>query len=230
MVFTDPKHLTNWVLTDNEPALDEGKPTCERCKKSGYACAGYSTGLQFINTSTAPFNQPTSNQSSAPIQLVGNTPVRVVPRIRTAELPMELSLAAFQSEVCTAFMLHNFVWKTYGNGWLEPAAQELLDQLSTQAVRALSGIFFGIFHHKEDIQLQACLHYGKVLAQLRMRLAEPSGEGVERMIIPVLVLLMHAVSQLSLRVSKVVWFGLVYRGADGSCSHTKKIKRPQSRM
>lgn len=81
-------------------------------------------------------------------------------------------------------------------GWLEPAAQEQLDPLSTQSIRALSNIFFGMSYHQEDIQLQACLHYGKALKQLRGGLADPRKPGIENLIIPVLILLMHAVSYI----------------------------------
>ncbi|KAF2120760.1 hypothetical protein BDV96DRAFT_641417 [Lophiotrema nucula] len=167
---------------------DEAKPTCERCKKSGYVCAGYNTSLHFVNTSTVPF-QPKPNQSTA---YVGETPVRVVPRIRTTEpVPPELSLVAFKQDVCISFLLHNFVWRTYGKGWLENAAGKL-DKLSEQAVRALSNSFFGMHNRQEDIQLQGAMQYGKALSLLRPALSDPRKPGIENLLIPVLILIMHA--------------------------------------
>lgn len=172
---------------------DEGKPICKRCEKSGYACGGYKPTLQFINASTAPL---ASQKLKAPqaVAYVGNTPITVVPRMRNAALPTELSLIAFQPEVCLSFLMHNFVWRTYGHGWLEHAAQERLDLVSTQAVRGLSNIFFGISNRQESIQIQACLQYGEALKGLRGGLEDLKRDGVENFLIPILLLLMHAVS------------------------------------
>ncbi|KAF2869977.1 hypothetical protein BDV95DRAFT_620481 [Massariosphaeria phaeospora] len=170
---------------------DEGKPRCRKCDKSGYACGGYKTDLQFVNTSTAPLPKE-PDQSSSKTTYINNTPVRVVPRIRTATVPTGLSLIAFQSDVCLSYMLQNFVWRTYGTGWLEPAAQKSLDSLSSQAVTALSSSFFGVSHHQEDIQLTGSMQYGNVLGRLRPALADPRKPGFESLIIPILILLMHA--------------------------------------
>lgn len=156
-------------------------------------CAGYDTGIHFVNTLTTKF-QGGEDQSAAEVQYVRNVPVKVVPRIRTAAVPPELSLVAFQSNVCLSFMFSNFVWRTYGHGWLEPAAVKQLDSLSSQAVKALSSIFFGIQHHQEDLQLRGSMQYGKAITLLRPALSDPTNPGIENLIIPVLILLMHAVS------------------------------------
>ncbi|KAF2735449.1 hypothetical protein EJ04DRAFT_576098 [Polyplosphaeria fusca] len=168
---------------------DERKPSCQRCEKSGYVCAGYEKRIHFINKSTAKF-QDAQDEPSSTI-LINNAPVKVVPRMRTVAVPQELSLAAFRNDVCISFLMHNFVWRTYGKGWLEPAAGKL-DDLSNQSIRALSALFFGISHKQEDIQMVGALRYGKALGLLRPALSDPRKPGVEKLIIPILLMLMHA--------------------------------------
>lgn len=176
---------------------DEGKPTCKRCEKSGYACAGYDTGIHFINTSTAPIR---AEKNTSTVKYIRSTPVTVVPRMRPATtIPNELSLIAFQPDVFLSFMYRNFVWRTYGSGWLESAATDKLDPLSSQSIKALSTIFFGISHHQEDIQWQGAMQHGKLLGLVRPALANPKKLGVENLVIPIVVMLMHAVSLICYR-------------------------------
>ena len=174
--------------------VDESKPTCKRCEKSGYACGGYKTSTKFINTLVVPFEECTSHQPSSSIEYAGNVSITVIPRMRTAPLPTELSLVAFQSDICISFLMQNFLWRAYGDGWFEPAAKKQLDPLSSQAVRALSNIFFGMSHHQERSQLLACLQYGNVLGGLNGGLADPRRPGLENLLVPVLISLMYTVS------------------------------------
>ncbi|ORY15598.1 hypothetical protein BCR34DRAFT_477610 [Clohesyomyces aquaticus] len=170
---------------------DEGKPTCNRCEKSGYECAGYNTGIHFINTSTAPFQD---NQPNKTIQYADKVPVNIAPRIRPVVtiVPPELSLVAFQSDVCMSHLFSNFVWRTYGYGWLDLGAEGKLDVMTHQSVKALSSSFFGVLYRQEEIQLKGSMQYGKVLTMLRPRLSDPRKSGVENLIVPIMVLLMHA--------------------------------------
>jgi hypothetical protein len=89
-------------------------------------------------------------------------------------------------------MLSNFIWRTYGHGWLEAAAAEA-DSLGSWAVKALSSIFFGISHHQEDMQMKATLQYGQAVSLLRPALSDPSKPGIEELIVPIMLMLMHAV-------------------------------------
>lgn len=89
-------------------------------------------------------------------------------------------------------MLHNFVWRTFGVGWLESAAAKKLDETSAQAVGALSRIFFGIEHQLEDVQLKGSVQYGKALSLLRPALEDIRKPGIENLIVPILIMLMHA--------------------------------------
>ncbi|KAF2472043.1 uncharacterized protein BDR25DRAFT_17757 [Lindgomyces ingoldianus] len=172
---------------------DEAKPTCKRCEKSGYICAGYDTGLHFINTSTAPFRESRSSTTTTPAkQYDRKTSIKIVPRIRTVVVAPELSLVAFQSDVCVSYMFSNFVWRTYGSGWLDLGAEGRIDAMTRQSINALSQTFFGVSHHQEQLQLKGSMQYGKVLTLLRPKLANPSNPGLEYLIIPVMVLLMHA--------------------------------------
>jgi hypothetical protein len=106
--------------------------------------------------------------------------------------PAELSLVAFRPAITTAFLMQNFVWRTWGHGWFERA--DSIDPLSAEAVKALSNVFFGISHQQESIQFEATKQYGKVLRGLRGGLDNFQQSRLEDYLIPVMLLLMHSVS------------------------------------
>ena len=74
------------------------------------------------------------------------------------------------------------------------AAKGDLGQLSLNASRALSQTNFGSARHQEDIRLDGIVHYSKVLKELAPQLSDPRKSGVEELIIPIMMLLLHAVS------------------------------------
>ena len=61
--------------------------------------------------------------------------IAITPRSRLVSPPPELSLVAFREDMCSAFLVPNFVWRTYRTPWIEMAAKGHLGQLSLDASR-----------------------------------------------------------------------------------------------
>lgn len=178
-----------------EVCLDERKPSCQRCSKAGYTCAGYERPLEFRHASTASFLSSTKPDGTPGKSMPGPaTSTAVAARPRLFSPPPELSLVAFREDMYTAFLVANFVWRTYGTPWIEMAARGNLGQLSLHASRALSQTNFGSAHHQEEIKLDGMAQYSKVLKALAPQLSDPKRPGVEELIVPVMMLLIHAVS------------------------------------
>ncbi|WKT50562.1 hypothetical protein QSH57_015532 [Fusarium oxysporum f. sp. vasinfectum] len=112
---------------------------------------------------------------------------------RVASPPPEMSLIAFQGDFCFAFMFSNFVWRSYGTPWLDQAAAGKLGSLSLDATKALSEANFGRSNHKPDIELKGVVQYGKCLKTLAGALGSGAVQGGQHLLVPILVLLMHAV-------------------------------------
>ncbi|KAF2496090.1 hypothetical protein BU16DRAFT_366807 [Lophium mytilinum] len=172
---------------------DESKPICQRCQTSGYVCAGYAHPPHFVHASTVPFTSMEDDVTTPkkPKDSTSATPVTVVPRMRTPA-PNELSLVAFKADFCLSFLFDNFVWRTYGTPWLQTAAAGKLDSLALEACQALSWAHFGVTHHQRDILVEGSVRYGNALKGLIPGLSDPMRPGVEALIVPVMIMLMHA--------------------------------------
>ncbi len=113
--------------------------------------------------------------------------------------PPELSLVAFQGDMCFAFLFDNFVWRAYGDRWLEQAAEGRLGGLSMEATNALAHSHFGRSNMQTQVQLRGEVGYGKCLKTLATEVGksvELGPAGGSGLVIPILVLMMHAVSSL----------------------------------
>ena len=150
--------------------------------------------------STTPF--PQSETASRNLQ---DTAHRLDPgasaldrRGRVVSPPPELSLIAFQGDICFAFMFSNFVWRSYGSLWLESAASGKLGDLALDATKALSRSNFGKSNHQSQIELQGVLQYGQCLNTLAKNLASHRNREKRDLLVPILVLLMHAVRMIDL--------------------------------
>jgi len=113
--------------------------------------------------------------------------------------PPELSLVAFQGDMCYAFLFENFVWRSYGKLWLDQAAEGKLGGLAQQGADALARSHFGRSNRQTEIQLKGQVTYGKCLMTLVDELGKMMGRGPEKtkgqLIVPVLILMLYSVSQ-----------------------------------
>lgn len=109
-------------------------------------------------------------------------------------LPTELSFTAFRENIQFSYLFDNFVWSSFGSPWLHLAAEGKLDALSLEACRAFSLSLFGRHHHQADIEVSGAVHYDKTVRALSSRLSNVGAPGSEALIVPIMILLMHAVS------------------------------------
>ncbi|KAJ9603348.1 hypothetical protein H2200_012126 [Cladophialophora chaetospira] len=181
-------------------APDETRPTCKRCEKAGYACAGYERKLEMrFHTFEEQADVGPATTSKEPLASENNFPEALVLRSNVAtlnsnSLPTELSFVAFRENIQFAYLFDNFVWSSYGSPWLQMSAEGKLDALSLEACRAFSLSIFGRHHHQAEIEVSGAVHYDKTVRALSSRLSNVGAPGSETLIVPILILLMHASS------------------------------------
>ena len=168
--------------------IDEGRPTCMRCEKAGYKCAGYARETIFRNqTAITTIGQRSGTAGLALVQR------QAVGAAQQPPLCSELSLIAFKGDMQYAYLFDNFVWSTYANPWLWMAACGKLGQLSVTASQALAQSAFGKHHNHSETIATGAVSYSNTVKSLVAALAEPGNRGKEALLVPVLILLMHAV-------------------------------------
>lgn len=113
-------------------------------------------------------------------------------------VPAQVSLAAFQEDLCFAYIFSNFVWRGYGGAWLHQSAQGLQGQLAFDSVRSLAEISFGTAQKSQETEIQGRVKYGKVLRLMVERLGDGQKNKLWELVIPILLLLMHNVSEFHL--------------------------------
>lgn len=108
--------------------------------------------------------------------------------------PPELSLVAFKDDFCVTFLLTNFVWRSHCTPWLEKAVEGKLGDLPKDASHALSKTNFGSSFRLNEVTLAGAKDYGQAVKTLGSRISALGGPDFETLIIPVLLLTIHAVS------------------------------------
>ncbi|RFU27315.1 hypothetical protein B7463_g9035, partial [Scytalidium lignicola] len=187
---------------------DEVKPICQRCIKAGFECLGYSRETQWFHTIVAPFpqRQPSSTETATSSTVLTNdrrmqqqqSGRRIIPAVIPArlEIPQQMSLVAFQSDFCFAYIFSNFVWRGYGSLWLERAAEGKLGPVALDAAKALAQSTFGRSKKVADVEIQGGIHYSKSLQALAKELGNTQALLLEgeacKLVVPILVLMMHA--------------------------------------
>lgn len=112
---------------------------------------------------------------------------------RRLQVPEELSLIAFRNDMQFAYLFENFVWSSYGTPWLQLAALGKIDRLSHSACQAFAQTVYGKHHSLEDVELMGSLHYGETVRNLSSALSHAGEAKTEDLIVPIMVLLLHAV-------------------------------------
>ncbi|OTB07266.1 hypothetical protein M426DRAFT_8993 [Hypoxylon sp. CI-4A] len=168
---------------------NEAKPQCHRCLKAGFECLGYERVTQWRHTSVNPI-APSRFQMPEFMKLTQPVPMNFTP------VP-ELSLVAFEGDMCTAHMFGNFIWKSYGAIWLDQAAQGRLGNLSLDAVKALARLNFGLSNKVQDLQLKGAAQYGNCLRVLAEALDREGSlvHGDRTLVVPILILMMVSAIQ-----------------------------------
>ena len=109
--------------------------------------------------------------------------------------PNELSLGAFQHDFCVSYVLSNFVWRAFGAGWLDLAAQGRMGGLALQATTAFSRVTFGRENRLTQIELKGHALHGVCLRAMAGELSKDAVTLAARapeLMASALVLLIHA--------------------------------------
>lgn len=181
-------------------ATDESKPTCKRCDKAGYTCAGYERKLELrFHSFSNDAEQVSSGSAKTTKEPLPSHP-RIPPSLILSSnddlrtfVPCDMSLVAFKDDIQFAYLFDNFVWSSYGTPWLQMSAEGKIDALSLEACRAFSLSIFGKHHHQPEIEVSGAIHYDKAVRALSSRLSSVGAPGSEDLIIPIMILLMHSV-------------------------------------
>ncbi|EXJ53397.1 uncharacterized protein A1O5_13386 [Cladophialophora psammophila CBS 110553] len=190
-------------MADTRGVLDEARPTCKRCEKAGYACAGYERKLEmrfhtFADQADPAISASTKTSKDPPLT-TGGVPENLVLKSNdslgsSSSMPRELSFVAFRDNIQFSYLFDNFVWSSYGSPWLQMSAEGKLDALSLEACRAFSLSIFGRHHRQAEIEVSGAIHYDKTVRALSSRLSNVGAPGSENLIVPIMILLMHSSS------------------------------------
>ena len=204
---------------------DEGQPTCERCRKAGYNCAGYARAIELRSHVFISDGQPRMLTEKPATADPRRRPIKteLVLRINqdSIQVPEELSLVAFKDDMQFAYLFENFVWSSYGTPWLELAALGKLNTLSLVACQAFAQTVYGKYHRLPGIQVEGGTQYGNAVRTLSLELSHVGKPSSEALIVPIMVLLLHTV--VLLRLLTQVW-------SDNGCSPQFQIRRRRSSM
>ncbi|KAI1151576.1 hypothetical protein F4825DRAFT_451373 [Nemania diffusa] len=176
----------------------EEKPICSRCTRSGFECRGYVRETVWHHLTAEPSSSEGSAQATLGRLVVverRKPESRPKPKAQAAApaqgVPAQVSLAAFQEDLCFAYIFSNFVWRGYGGAWLHQSAQGLQGQLAFDSVRSLAEISFGTAQKSQETEIQGRVKYGKVLRLMVERLGDGQKNKLWELVIPILLLLMH---------------------------------------
>lgn len=178
----------------------EEKPACSRCLRGGFACHGYArkTVWHHLTTEPSPGEGSTQPALGRLMAIEGQEPdnsakAGTMVHAKMPPMPTQVSLAAFQEDLCFAYIFSNFVWRGYGASWLHQSAQGLLGQLAFDSVKALAEMSFGKSQKSHQTEIQGRLKYGKALRHMVEKLGDGRRGELRELVVPILLLLMHTV-------------------------------------
>lgn len=156
-------------------SLDEAKPTCERCRKATYTCAGYNQPwLDDARYAAVAHQRKAERQAEE--QERWNALITYEAALAHGFLPFEsvgrsISLSAFQDDICRSFVLHKLTsGPTITKGmtwWLSPSPRVQVQAYTlVSASRAMTASFFGRIHRQPTIIAQGQSMYTEALHNL----------------------------------------------------------------
>ncbi|KAI1112672.1 hypothetical protein F5Y14DRAFT_442434 [Nemania sp. NC0429] len=176
----------------------EEKPVCSRCMRGGFECHGYARETVWHHLTMEPSPSEGSKQPALGRLMAvedrgsdNTAKARSMAHAKMPLMPTQVSLAAFQEDMCFAYIFSNFVWRGYGASWLHQSAQGLLGQLAFDSVKALAEMSFGKSQKSHQTEIQGRLKYGKALRHMVEKLGGGRRGDLRELIVPILLLLMH---------------------------------------
>lgn len=179
---------------------DERQPSCVRCERGSFDCEGFSSNLRFvIENSRAKrrsvkqevlrakaFERGKGSPEQFPITESDKSIVlsrfHTVPTAPVTLWP-ELNLAAFKNEIQISFTLAKlFSWDKRSVTWLGWGYNAVEQSINSDALKALSGIYYGRVHHEFSLENAARVHYLKTLRGLGKAIGSHAGISLDALI------------------------------------------------
>ncbi|KAF4624353.1 hypothetical protein G7Y89_g13819 [Cudoniella acicularis] len=163
---------------------DENHPKCQRCAKAKIPCEGYARDLKFVDEKGRAQKRVQIKRQAyleaiqaEEEQLRASRVARLQPTNRptaTGQVPSALSLAGFRDKVELTFMLNKLFagWRLF-IPWIMRGYRGTEDCTTTQAVKALSSIYFGRLHRQKESFDAGMISYCKALRLLGVDLKDP---------------------------------------------------------
>lgn len=161
-----------WTCRRRKVKCGEEKPFCERCKKAGFQCGGYTTRLQFVDQNSLASRprrrkSPTKSPPTDPDQ-------------RSAPL-VKKTLSPLSNDLYVSFA----VQRLYGHkiespglnykAWVISITKDAQpSDVSSTAFSCLATAYFGRINRRADILAHGSYLYGKALLQLKSAINTPA--------------------------------------------------------
>lgn len=176
-----PARRSSWkvgkeVLTQ---AADESKPTCLRCNRATYCCAGYDQPwldeAPYIALAQQRASQREKEYKESGISLLPSDSVLAGGYLPAESIAQPMDLAAFQEDICRSFVFHRLSGAQYSKAmswWLSPNPRvEVQSRTLVSASKAMSAAFFGRINRQRKIIIEGDLMYGEALRNLSLDLS-----------------------------------------------------------
>ncbi|KAL3419045.1 C6 finger domain-containing protein [Phlyctema vagabunda] len=154
---------------------DERQPLCARCERGGFDCEGYGRALSFVSENSRA-KRRSLKQEALRAKSIGKGELRrrstatgsEADLTMAARPPSELTCAAFKDEIQISFTFAKlFAWDEKSIAWLSWGYKSSGYSINSDALKALSGIYYGRAHHETSVERYGCVHYTKTLRALR---------------------------------------------------------------
>ena len=147
---------------------DERHPTCERCEKRDLECEGYVREHRFVDevARTVRHVQRTLVKQKSTSRSTSRDPIPS--SSESQPLPPEMSLVSFQDNTFISFLLSNLFdgIVVVSTPWMRVQAENTQSLTAQNSILALSKVYFGRMHRRQDIFGQSFAIYGDALKNL----------------------------------------------------------------
>ncbi|KAJ5610848.1 hypothetical protein N7510_007567 [Penicillium lagena] len=159
---------------------DEGKPGCERCRKSGFDCEGYVKYHEFVDlTARLIRNDPPKKEPVTETALLANADGDSHGELgREVQASFMINPSLDEDSIFTSHLIHRlFSWheddlSPYSASWISVLFRHPEDPggLPMRSVRALATSYFGKVHGHQDLMRKGANSYSQALRILRGQL------------------------------------------------------------
>ena len=161
--------------SERKVKCDEGRPTCERCRKATYKCGGYeqpwlSEEQLEREARRRSFVRHELDRTSQQA-LVSKEAVAAHGFLSADSIAQGMNLFAFREDICRSFLFHRLcAGDNFSKGigwWLNPTPRvDVQSRTLVSASKAMTAAFFGKIHQQPRISTEAYHFYTVALHNL----------------------------------------------------------------